>query len=218
MMNSAFILPFISQIRASNTMEQGFIYNPAKWVLLQEQHRLWLSAYQNRLIDRNDVLQSFKDYFEGKCEVIKPFLLTMLWGFAETGYGNYRTNLYISTPENIDLIKSAVDAVRLGEFEKGFKLLKQIKFLGVSYITKVLYFASKAANHSDYCLIFDIRVATSLIQLTTPKEIYQLVEIYPSSKFKDYQVYNALLHQIAKEYQLQADDLEYFLFAQEFKK
>ena len=216
MTNSAFIIPFISRIKASNTMEQGFVYNPAKWIGLSDQHRLLLSAYQNRLIDRNDVIKSFQDYFDGQCEVLKPFLLTMLWGFAETGYGNYRTNLYISTPENIDLIKSAVDAARLANYERGFKLLKKIKFLGVSYITKVLYFASKAANHTNFCLIFDIRVATSLIQLTTPREIYQLVDIYPSSKFQDYQAYNNLLHQIALENSLQADDVEFFLFTHEF--
>lgn len=216
MTNNTFLSPFIPKIRALNTLEQGFIYNPTKWMGLTEQYRLLLSEYQNKLIDRNDVIRSFEEYFDGQCEVLKPFLLTMLWGFAGIGYGNHRTNLYISTPENIDRIKSAVDAVKLGDFEKGFKILKKIEFLGVSYITKVLYFASKAAKHTNYCLIFDIRVATSLINLTTPKEIYQLVVINPSSKFKDYQAYNILIHQIALEHLLQADDVEYFLFTQEF--
>jgi hypothetical protein len=216
MNNKDFILPYISKIKASNALEQGFIYNPTKWLLLQEQHRLLLSSYQNQLIKRKGVLIAFQDYFEGKCEVLKPFLLTMIWGFGEAGYGNHRTNIYISTPEYLNLIKTAIDAVKIGDYEKGFKLLKQIKYLGVSYITKVLYFAAKAASHKDYCLIFDIRVSTSLIQLTTPKEIYEMVEIYPSSKYKNYHSYNTLIHQIANDHQLQADELEYFLFDQKF--
>ncbi|MFZ4102771.1 MAG: hypothetical protein ACOYKR_12555 [Sphingobacterium thalpophilum] len=216
MSNNAFILPFISQIKALKTLEQGFTYNPARWKGLTEAHRLLLSPYQNRLIKRNDVIKSFQEYFEGRCDILKPFLLTMVWGFGETGYGNHRTNIYISTPANIELIESAVEAVKLADFEKGFNLLKKIKFLGVSYITKVLYFASKAANHASYCLIFDIRVATNLIRLTTPNEIYQLVEVYPSSKFKNYQAYNNLIHQIALEHVLQADDVELFLFTREF--
>jgi hypothetical protein len=218
-MSTAFIAPYISQIKSLDTMQQGFEFNPYRWTLLKDEHqRLLFSEQKKSIIIRNDVTQSFKENYEGKCSVLKPFILTMIWGFGSAGYGNFRTNIYLSTEENINLIKLAIDAVKVADYKKGFELLKQIKNLGVSYITKVLYFASKAAGHFNYCLIFDIRVATSLIQLTAPKEISQLVRVNPSSKYKDYQAYNSLIHQIALENKLDADAIEFFLYNQKFNK
>jgi len=197
-------------------MDQGFRYNPQKWKNLPSPYIEILHLFEDHSIDRHTIIRAFQDYFNNKCDVVKPFLLTMLWGFAESGYGNYRTNLYLASEQNLESIKQGIDYAAVGNYHEAFRTLKKIKFLGISYFTKVMYFASRAAGLGDYCLIFDIRVATSLIQLTAPKEIYQLVEVYPSSKFKDYQRYNYLLHGIASEYGLPADDIEYFLFEQKF--
>lgn len=70
---------------------------------------------------------------------------------------------------------------------------------------------------SHYTLIFDIRVARSLIQLTTPKEIYEIIEVGPSSKFKDYVKFNKVMHKIAKENKVTAEQLEMYLFDQKFE-
>ena len=83
-------------------------------------------------------------------------------------------------------------------------------------ITKVLYCATRGAKQSNYALICAIRVASTLVQLTTPKEIFEIVSINPSSKLIDYEKYNALIHKLARKYKVEAESVEMFLFNQEF--
>ena len=65
-----------------------------------------------------------------------------------------------------------------------------INGLNISYISKLLYFSTRALEHSDYCLIFDIRVARALIKLTCPETLVNLIEVTPSNKFEPYHQYN----------------------------
>jgi len=172
-------------------------------------------------ITRQDVIASYKEYYADNSNgFMKAFLLTMVWGFADTGYGTHRTNNYISEKNNIDKIKAALDFIqqdRQDSLKNAFKKLKEIKGLGVSYLTKILYFATRAKCADNYALIFDIRVAVALIKLTTPKEVSEIVNVGPSSKFTDYQKFNTLIHKLAKENQVEADQMEMYLFNQDFE-
>ncbi|MGB3343082.1 MAG: hypothetical protein WBA61_04155 [Aequorivita sp.] len=68
------------------------------------------------------------------------------------------------------------------------------------------------ADRKEYALIYDFRVARSLIKLTTIPEVFEIVEITPSTKFKDYMKYNAMMHKWSKEMDTTAEWLEMFLF------
>lgn len=197
-------------------MAAGFVYNTKTWSKLSEHHKFLIRDFEGKMITRADVIKAYTKYYKDGIDIIIPFLLTMVWGFADTGYGTHRTNNYISNSENLDWIKKGIDAVKKEEFKEAFKSLKKIKGLGVSYLTKVLYFASKGANLKNYTLIYDIRVASSLIRLTTPKEIFEIVSVIPSSKYEDFKRYNALLQQQAKKYNVEADAIELFLYEQNF--
>jgi hypothetical protein len=81
----------------------------------------------------------------------------------------------------------------------------------------VLYFATRACSDiSEYALIFDIRVARSMIELTAPKELCDLVSISPKTDFKNYIKYIQLLHKWAEEMKVNADAIEMFLWDHNF--
>lgn len=203
----------IEKIRSLNPLEKSvFMYQTSKWLGLNEEFKSLITSFENEKITRAHIIQAFEDYYLNKGSYIRPFLLTMVWGFANSGYGNFRTNKYLSETKNLAFIKRAIDEVKDNNIEQAFNSLNEIKGLGVSFISKVLYFASRAAKIEQYALIFDIRVAKSLVQLTTPKEVFQVLNISPSNKYEDYKKYNDYVHSLASKYNLEAESIEMFLF------
>ncbi len=200
--------------------ESKFIYNSTKWFKLNADFKNLITDFENREVSRQDVINAYKEYFSDNSKgFMKAFLLTMVWGFADTGYGTHRTNNYISNADNRDKIKNAIDFINKNEedsLKNAFEKLKKIKGLGISYMTKILYFATRAKNADNYALIFDIRVAASLVKLTTPIEIFEIVNVNPSQKFTNYQKFNSLIHKLAKDNQVDADQLEMYLFNPDF--
>ena len=204
-------------INQLNPLEESeFMYNSKTWNKLNLGLKNSLVVFENQSINRKMVIDSFINYFNGKSDFSIPFALTMIWGFADTGYGTYRTNNYYGNDENQLLIKNSFKYVSENEIEKAYKELQKIKGLNISYISKLLYFSSKACKHEKHCLIYDIRVAKSLVKLTCPKEIYEILDIKPSNKFIHYNKYNNLMHKIAGENNISPEALEMFLFKQEF--
>ena len=199
-------------------MDSGCFYNTSKWHKLSAECKSLINDYADKYVSRAFVIKTFEDYYSGKGDYLRAFLLTMIWGFEDTGYGTHRTNNYISKPENSSLIKAGIDAVKNRDLKLAFFSLKKIKGLGISYISKILYFATKGAGYREYALIFDIRVATSLIQLTTTKQIFEIVKISPSSKFDDYHKYNKLIHRLAHQHDIEPDAIELFLYRQDFSE
>jgi hypothetical protein len=207
---------YINQIKVLIPMVSGFVYNAQKWQQLSVDHKILVSDFEDTYISRADVIKEFNNYYSGNGDCVKAFLLTMIWGFGDTGYGTYRTNSYLANAENKQIIKDSVDAVKKKDLKFAFDNLTKIKGLGVSYITKVLYFSTKGAGIKEYALIFDIRVANALVKLTSPPYIADIVKVYPSSKFEDYQNYNTLIHKLAKQHHVEPDSIELFLFDQKF--
>jgi len=196
--------------------DSKFKYDNVRWKYLNIDYLPLINHYENLYISRQDVINSYKKFYNDMKEWRTPFLLTMIWGFADTGYGTYRTNNYLSNEANHLLIMDALQAVGHNELEIAYHKLKKIRGLNISYISKILYFASRACNYEEYALIYDIRVAKSLIKLSVIPEIYEIVEVKPSSKFKHYKQYNVLMHKYSKEIDVSAECLEMFLFEQKF--
>ena len=209
--------PYTSKITKLNPLSDSkFKYDSVRWSKLDKKYKKLIVDFEDKTICRADVINAYKEYYSNQVDVMRAFMLTMVWGFSDTGYGTHRTNTYTSEPSNVALIKTAIDAVKQNDLKSAFNDLKKIKGLGVSYISKVLYFATRGAEKPNYALIYDIRVARALVQLTTPKEIFEIVSINPSSKFADYEKYNSLIHKLASKNKLRAESIEMFLFNQEF--
>lgn len=200
--------------------DSKFEYNKVRWAKLNPEYSKLIDEFEGEFISREDIIDAYAEYYLDKSKgFMKAFLLTMIWGFADIGYGTYRTNKYISNKENIKKIKNAIDFIDQNEndsINNAFEELIEIKGLGVSYLTKIIYFATRAKNVDNYALIFDIRVASALIKLTTSNEIFEVVTIKPSFKFDKYQIFNQLIHETAREYKVEAEQLEMYLFNQIF--
>jgi hypothetical protein len=204
-----------------NPMEDSrFLYDIRKWEKLSNDHRSLIREYENNYISRLDIVDAYSDYFGNERKnVIKPFLMSFIWGFANSGYGQYRTLKYINSKENIAIFESALDHLskkNASSMQQAFKKLGSIKGLGISYFTKILYFSTKALNYERYALIFDIRVAQSLLRLTAKSEITNILNVTPSKKFNDYIIYNKLMHDLSIKYNLDAEKIEMYLFEKLF--
>lgn len=211
------IAQYKDEISALNALHsEDYMYNTILWSKLNPNAKILVSAFENRFISRNDVLSAFSNYYEGKCDYLYPFTLTMIWGFAANGYGTFRTNNYLSSEENKSNIKNAFDALKANNQKDAFKYLMKIKGLSISYVSKLLYFATRALNYKNYALIFDIRVARALVKVVNNDGIEGLLEINPSKKYKDYINYNNLIHRWSKELNVEAENIEVFLFNGKF--
>lgn len=208
---------YIEIINKLNPLEESkFEYKSKVWLKLNEDLKQHLFDFENTIISRRIVIESFKEYYNGKINFSIPFGLTMVWGFADTGYGTYRTNNYYSLDNHKINIENSFQFVANNQIEKAYKELLKINGLNISYISKLLYFASRAIDDQSYCLIYDIRVAKSLVKLTCPEEIFEILDIKPSNKYIHYNKYNLLMHKVAKENKVSAEALEMFLFNQIF--
>jgi hypothetical protein len=206
------ISQYKEQIKVLNPLEDSkFIYDSVRWNKLNNEAKTLVSAYENKEISRKDVIKAFADFYEGKKEYLYPFVITMIWGFANTGYGTFRTNKYLDSHENKAHIKSAFNYIAEGNINKAYHLLMKIDGLNVSYVSKLLYFATRARNQANYALIFDIRVARAMVRLLD-SGITEFLDIKPSSKYKDFESYNALIHKWANELNVEAENVEMFLF------
>ena len=203
------VLPDILKLKP--LIHSSFMYDEQRWDKLDSNLKSLVFTYLNKKISRQNVISSFQQYFNGQIELEQPFVLTMIWGFADRGYGCYRTNKYY-TSENMQKMQLAFCSLKNHDLKAAYRILKMIDGLSISYISKLLYFASRALAHDHYCLIFDIRVARALVYLTCPAEIVDIVDIKPSDKFKDYQCYNSLMHTLAQKYAVDAEALEMYLF------
>jgi len=207
-------LPQISQL---NPLENSkFEYKTKTWSKLNNNLKAHLFPFENNFISRKDVVDSFIKYYEGNLDFMVPFGLTMVWGFADTGYGTHRTNKYCELESNRINVQNSFEYIKNNEIEKAYRELQNINGLNISYISKLLYFATRAMGTENYCLIYDIRVAKSLVKLSCPPEIYEILDIKPSKKFHHYRQYNELMHSLSLEHNVSAESLEIFLFNQYF--
>lgn len=195
-------------------LDSKFKYESNRWKGLNNLYTNTLSSYLDKEISREDVVNSYREYYTNKVDWCLPFLLTMIWGFSTNGYGTYRTNNYVSDDGNIRNIQNAFDAVKEQNLKLAYDSLNNIKGLNISYISKVLYFATRACSYKEYALIFDIRVARSLVKLSVPSDVFEIIEIFPSTKYKHYEIYNSMMHKYANELGVEAESLEMFLFEQ----
>lgn len=213
------IQQYRDRIKKLKPLDISCEYVSDKWSkqFVNTRHLQCVKDYRDKEINRRFIIQCFKEYYkDSKSDFKRPFLLTMIWGFYNAGYGPHRTFNYLINPVNHKPIIDSFQAIHMGDIDQAFLLLSKIQGLGVSFISKLLYFAGKASELRSYPLIFDIRVARALVILASGKELSKIVKVFPSDKLDNYKAYNQLLHSWARDLKVKADQIEYFLFMQEF--
>lgn len=208
-------LPHIEAIKSMPTPGQGFTYKPEHWKDIPQEVKLRLSAYESREIKRSDIIDAFEEYYKKPNSDDIPFWLTMIWGYGKTGYGNARVQRYYADSTNREAIKKALEYVKSDQLEEAFTLLLNIPYLGISFASKLLYFASRGVGYEIYPLIFDARVAESLVKLFVPTGLQDIFKVAPSDSFESYKKYYTFIHKIAGVYALEADTIEHYLYDRE---
>jgi hypothetical protein len=218
------------EIIKSNPLKQRQLYKYERWVK-------WLSEVDNHsllkelnevhitfkgLISRKDLILFSKNFGvkPSKEHSIKCFLACMMWGYGGNTEkdidhrGPFRVKQMFKSSDNVStIIHQAFCSINEGNIEKAFSELTSIKGLSISFLSKFLYFISRAFNIKEYALIFDVRVAQSLIKLTSTREDFiDIVTISPSVKYSDFQKYLDFAHNLANEYSCEAENIEFFLF------
>lgn len=134
---------YIETIAKLNPLEDSnFQYKSKVWSKLNDDLKKYLLDFEDKSISRKVVIESFENYYNGKTHFSVPFGLTMVWGFGDTGYGTYRTNNYYSIDNYKKIIENSFQFVANNQIENAYKELQKIKGLNISYISKLLYFAS----------------------------------------------------------------------------
>lgn len=123
-----------NQIRNINNLkpltESSFRYNKNRWVNLNQNLQDVIRIFEDKEITRKNIIDSYSEYYNGtSSSVVKPFLLTMVWGLADSGYGWYRTNRYLGSASNLNIIKEALDVLKSNNQQRiqiAFTRLKSI--------------------------------------------------------------------------------------------
>lgn len=70
---------YLDRINKLNPLEESeFVYNVNKWSKLNLILKSNLTAFENQSIKRRRIIDSFKDYYDGKIHFSIPFGLTMI--------------------------------------------------------------------------------------------------------------------------------------------
>lgn len=220
-----------SEIIKSTPLNQTMQYDHEKW-------SNWLAQSENILkeeldeihlefkgkISRNDLIQYAENANNNKSEKqsIKLFLACMMWGYGGDDFkssdhrGPYRVKKIFNSSKDVkEIIHKAFCSISKDDIENAFKELSAIKGLSISFLSKFLYFTSRGCKIKNYALIFDVRVAKSIIQLTSiRKDLVNLVSISPSINYVHFKEYIDFAHNLSIEYNCEAENVELFLFEQ----
>ncbi len=177
------IKEYLENILAVDVNQQSNVFNYERWLkgIPNVEALQSFEKFHNSKITRKLVIEEFDSYFldTRNNDVVKPFLLSMIWGYEGSGYGTFRTLKYFDDPGLAIKLKDALFYVSNKNIEGAFNELNKVKYLSTSFASKVLYFAAKAKKIEDYPLIFDMRAATGMVTLASSNAITQMVAITP---------------------------------------
>lgn len=217
------LLPYIKIIEDLKPLSQRLYYRIEHWKnynfknsIIQDDINFIVDNYKNG-ISRQEII----DYFKHSDHILRRgFILTMIWGhgFSEHGKADNRgpwkvsqmlDNLNVSETILLKANKRLDKDDLIGAHEE-FNDMKRCR---VNFFSKFLYFLGRAKEMDYYPLIFDARVANTLGLLTsTNQDLTSILNIQPNQDSYSYNNYVIEMHSLAKENNLNADKIEYFLF------
>ena len=144
------------------------------------------------------------------------FLLYMLWGYvAGSGRGYLAVAKMLQDNELTDLLLAGREHVKSLAYRDAFKTYQRIDRLGMSFLTKVIYFESRDRHLAAYCPIFDNRVARKLVKSAIDLDdgwLCDAILCQRGEAWKSYETYCNELRRLAGHLSVELDQLEYWLF------
>lgn len=216
------------QILKTNPLSQTMVYDYDKWIkwlkdslgtelcVLNKEFKGSIS--RKNLIDYAEKVN--KDKSEEQCTQL--FLACMMWGYGGDSSKNidhrgpYRVKkIFNSSDEVKKAIHEAFCCISKNDIENAFQELLTVKGLSISFLSKFLYFASRGCKVEEYALIFDVRVAKSIVKFNSiQKDLIDIVIVTPSISYDKFKKYLNFVHELAKRYKCEAENIELFLFEQ----
>ena len=146
------------------------------------------------------------------------FLLDMLWGYG-TGKGRGRAAVLkmLQDPGLIPNLTAGRTEVAAGNDQAAFAAYISIAGMGMSFVTKLLYFESRAIHPASYLPIFDDRVAQKLFRLALdPADTWLCAALLHGrgGDWASYDTYVRSVRHLAQQLSPPVDleQLEYWLF------
>lgn len=147
------------------------------------------------------------------------FLLDLLWGYG-TGKGRAHSAVckMLQDPQIGWHLAKGRSAVAAGDYRQAFEAYNSIQGMGMSFVSKVMYFESRAARSHDYVPIFDDRVARKLFQLAIDPSDVWLCEALLHGRGGNWAAYDAYIQNLkilARNLNpaVGLEQLEYWLFS-----
>ncbi|MEV1143473.1 hypothetical protein [Micromonospora sp. NPDC049799] len=192
---------------AEGRQPQGGVgWNRSTWLPSLTEHQDLLAELPDRL-GRDHVTERGRRAGEGEHEAVQAFVTAMAWGYGRVGYGAFRTARVLrENDEAPRVLREVALRTRRDGGAEAFEWLKQhrLRYLGVSFATKYLFFCSDA--EAAPALVLDRRVQ---------RWLWQHADCHVSLDWnvKDYRRYLCLVTTWGRELNLRPDEVEYLMFA-----
>ena len=147
-----------------NVDDQRVQWRPERWRNAFVRHETALTALEEHSRESGGIARSFV-HAQADGDPVDLFLMAMVWGYGTQGLGPGRTAAIMEQPGAADAIRAIVKATRDEGAAAGWHALlntHRVKGLGMSFGTKLLYFAGYNTSHRPRPLILDERVRASL--------------------------------------------------------
>ncbi|RLK25395.1 hypothetical protein DER29_3397 [Micromonospora sp. M71_S20] len=184
----------------------GMGWNRSAWLASLPEHQGLLEELPDRL-DRNHVTERGRRAGEAHGEAVRAFVIAMVWGYGPVGYGAFRTARVLRENEEAPrILREVALRTRRDGGAEAFKWLRQhrLRYLGVSFATKYLFFCSGA--EASPALVLDRRVQ---------RWLWRHADLHVSLNWNvdHYRRYLCLVTKWAGDLDLRPDEVEYLMFS-----
>ena len=217
------ISPYIQAIHNLKPLEIKTSFKPNHWLNYDFKNPL-ITASLIYIIDnysdgisRQDIITYLSSQDRS---LLIGFLMTMIWGHGYSEYSRSDNRGPWKVAQMLDNLELAEEI--LGDANENLKnnniigaynAFQNMKRCRVNFFSKFLYFLGKALKMTNYPLIFDVRVAKTIAQLTsTNLQLCSILNVQPEQDPNSFNIYVTEMHNISRRYNVEADKIEFFLF------
>lgn len=163
------------------------------------------------IFDGADVLTLNRFDVRNEQNLEDQVLKTLLWGYSTGGRGNNIENLL--EPSNFILLLKKLEVIKISgsvNIQQITELENEIKFLGLSTISKLLYFMNIMVEGYP-ANIFDSRIV-NILNAESFNELKHLSGITTSNAIAKYPQYLKTLVELAQTFETSPARIEFFLY------
>jgi hypothetical protein len=217
------ITPYLNEINNLNPLEQRLNYYPEHWVNYNYNNPrvnteiIQITNQFNHSLSRNEIINYLR---LPNRSLLRGFIMTMMWGHGfEIGRhpdnrGPWKLSRMLNDLDTSEaIINNAQTHLINNDIIAACLEFNGIDRCGVSFFSKYFYFLGRALDMNVYPIIFDSRVANSIIRLNSIDPILiELIDINPKQNPESYQNFINFIHTISIDNDVEGENLEYFLF------